>query len=101
MSGDDLATSLTLKPTARYNGFIQTSGNLDIIGMEVEGTLVVKLSRVMTHPVRTLLNEVFVLPPKRILLILLCYKCGRRQQGHLGSERAKWVAIWRRRVAME
>jgi hypothetical protein len=68
MSGDDLATSLTLKPTARYNGFIQTSGNLDIIGMEVEGTLVVKLSPVMTHPVRTLLNEVFVLPPKRILL---------------------------------
>jgi type II restriction/modification system DNA methylase subunit YeeA len=34
-------------------------------------------------------------------LVLLCYKCGRRQQGHLGSERAKWVAIWRRRVAME
>ena len=34
-------------------------------------------------------------------LILLCYKCGRRQQGHLGRERARWVAIWRRRVAME
>lgn len=34
-------------------------------------------------------------------IVLLCYKCGRRQQGHLGSERAKWVAIWRRRVAME
>ena len=34
-------------------------------------------------------------------LVLLCYKCGRRQQGHLGRERARWVAIWRRRVAME
>src|ERR1035438_3489307 len=35
------------------------------------------------------------------LLILLCYKNWRRQQGHLGRERARWVAIWRRRVAME
>jgi hypothetical protein len=35
------------------------------------------------------------------LLVLLCYKNGRRQQGHLGSERARWVAIWRRRVVME
>jgi hypothetical protein len=35
------------------------------------------------------------------VLVLLCYKNGRRQQGHLGSERARWVAIWRRRVVME
>src|ERR1019366_7008466 len=34
-------------------------------------------------------------------LILLCYKKPRRQQGHLGRERARWVAIWRRRVAIE
>src|SRR5271157_4722029 len=34
-------------------------------------------------------------------LVLLCYKNWRRQQGHLGRERARWVAIWRRRVAME
>jgi hypothetical protein len=34
-------------------------------------------------------------------LVLLCYKSWRRQQGHLGRERARWVAIWRRRVAME
>ena len=31
----------------------------------------------------------------------LCYKKPRRQQGHLGRERARWVAIWRRRVAIE
>jgi hypothetical protein len=36
-----------------------------------------------------------------VMLVLLCYKKWRRQQGHLGRERAKWVAIWRRRVAME
>ena len=35
------------------------------------------------------------------LLVLLCYKNWRRQQGHLGRERARRVAIWRRRVAME
>src|SRR5208337_3062291 len=35
------------------------------------------------------------------LTVLLCYKNWRRQQGHLGRERARWVAIWRRRVAME
>ena len=35
------------------------------------------------------------------LLVLLCYKKPRRQQGHLGRERAKWVAIRRRRVAIE
>jgi hypothetical protein len=34
-------------------------------------------------------------------LVLLCYKKPRRQQGHLGRERARWVAIWRRRVAIE
>src|SRR5208283_4540942 len=34
-------------------------------------------------------------------LVLLCYKKPRKQQGHLGRERAKWVAIWRRRVAIE
>ena len=34
-------------------------------------------------------------------LLLLCYKKPRRQQGHLGRERARWVAIWRRRVAIE
>ncbi|MGA3317493.1 MAG: hypothetical protein ABSC64_13770, partial [Candidatus Korobacteraceae bacterium] len=34
-------------------------------------------------------------------LVLLCYKKPRRQQGHLGRERAKWVAIRRRRVAIE
>jgi TonB dependent receptor len=34
-------------------------------------------------------------------LILLCYKKSRRQQGHLGRERARWVAIWRRTVAIE
>jgi hypothetical protein len=37
----------------------------------------------------------------QIVLVLLCYKKSRRQQGHLGRERARWVAIWRRRVAME
>jgi hypothetical protein len=36
-----------------------------------------------------------------VALVLLCYKNGRRQQGHPGSERARWVAIWRRRVVME
>jgi hypothetical protein len=35
------------------------------------------------------------------LLVLLCYKNPRRQQGQRGRERARWVAIWRRRVAME
>jgi hypothetical protein len=34
-------------------------------------------------------------------LVLLCYKKPRRQQGHLGRERAKWVAIRRCRVAIE
>jgi hypothetical protein len=34
-------------------------------------------------------------------LVLLCHKSERRQQGHLGRARARWVAIWRRRVAME
>ena len=34
-------------------------------------------------------------------LVLLCYKNPRKQQGHLGRERARWVAIWRRRVAIE
>src|ERR1035437_8263350 len=34
-------------------------------------------------------------------LVLLCYKYARRQQGHLGRERARWVARWRRRVAMD
>jgi hypothetical protein len=34
-------------------------------------------------------------------LVLLCYKKSRRQQGHLGRERAKWAAMWRRRVAIE
>src|SRR5271166_6645003 len=34
-------------------------------------------------------------------LVLLCYKNWRRQQGHLGRERARWAAIWRRRLAME
>lgn len=33
-------------------------------------------------------------------LVLLCYKW-RRQQGHRGRDRAKWVAIRRRRVAIE
>ena len=35
------------------------------------------------------------------LLLLLCYKKSRRQQGHLGRERARWVAILRRTVAIE
>jgi hypothetical protein len=35
------------------------------------------------------------------LLILLCYKNPWRQQGHRGRDRARWVAIWRRRVAIE
>ena len=34
-------------------------------------------------------------------LVPLCYKNPRRQQGHLGRERARCVAICRRRVAME
>jgi hypothetical protein len=34
-------------------------------------------------------------------LVVLCYKKSRRQQGHLGRERARWVAIWRRTVAIE
>jgi hypothetical protein len=33
-------------------------------------------------------------------LVLLCYKKSRRQQGHLGRERARWVAIWRCTVAI-
>ena len=36
-----------------------------------------------------------------VVLVLLCYKKSRRQQGHLGRERARWVAIWRRTVAIE
>ena len=39
-----------------------------LIGMEVEGTARLKLSPVMTHPVRTLLNEMFIAPPTRLLL---------------------------------
>lgn len=35
------------------------------------------------------------------LLLLLCYKGSRRQHGHLGRERARCVAIWQRRVAIE
>jgi len=35
------------------------------------------------------------------LLILLCYKNPRRQHGQRGSERERWVAIWRRSVAMD
>ena len=34
-------------------------------------------------------------------LILLCYKATRRQQGQRGRDRARWVAIRRRRVAIE
>jgi hypothetical protein len=34
-------------------------------------------------------------------LVLLCYKHPRRQHGQRGSERARWVAIWRRSVAMD
>jgi len=34
-------------------------------------------------------------------LVLLCYKKPRQQQGQRGRERARWVASWRRRVAME
>jgi hypothetical protein len=34
-------------------------------------------------------------------IVLLCYKVMRRQQGHRGSDRARWVAIRRRRVAIE
>jgi hypothetical protein len=34
-------------------------------------------------------------------LILLCYKRRCRQQGHLGRDRARCVAICRRRVAMD
>jgi hypothetical protein len=40
-------------------------------------------------------------PYCRVPLVLLCHKSERRQQGHLGRARARWVAIWRRRVAME
>jgi hypothetical protein len=35
------------------------------------------------------------------IVVLLCYKYAYRQQGHLGRERARWVAMWRRRVAMD
>jgi transposase len=57
-----------------------------------------------------LLPACYVLPPQlrdlRCLLhyrnlVLLCYKRRWRQQGHLGRERARWVAICRRRVAMD
>jgi CRISPR-associated endonuclease/helicase Cas3 len=34
-------------------------------------------------------------------LVLLCYKNPRRQHGQRGSEWARWVAIWRRSVAMD
>ena len=34
-------------------------------------------------------------------LVLLCYKVRRRQQGQRGRDRARWVAIRRRRVAIE
>ena len=30
---------------------------------------------------------------KSFVLVLLCYKNWRKQQGHLGRERARWVAI--------
>ena len=33
--------------------------------------------------------------------VLLCYKRRRRQQGRRGRDRARWVAMWRRRVAIE
>jgi hypothetical protein len=61
--------SLTLKPVSGYNDVIPKSGNLATIGMEVEGAFRKALSR-MSHPVRTLLNEIFVLPPKRTILRL-------------------------------
>jgi hypothetical protein len=35
------------------------------------------------------------------VIVLLCYKYACRQQGHLGRERARCVARWRRRVAMD
>jgi SRSO17 transposase len=38
---------------------------------------------------------------ERDYLVLLCYKVTRRQQGHLGKERARWVAICQRRVVMD
>ena len=34
-------------------------------------------------------------------LVLLCYKIRRRQHGQRGSERARWVAICRRRVVID
>ena len=43
----------------------------------------------------------FPRPVRLSALVLLCYKKPRRQQGHLGRERARWVEIWRRRVAIE
>jgi hypothetical protein len=53
-------------------------------------------------PLPTLLGMSDSLPTyANSVLILLCYKNGRRQHGHLGKERARWVAIWRRREAME
>jgi hypothetical protein len=35
------------------------------------------------------------------LLVLLCHKKSRRQQGHLGRERARCAVSWQRRLAME
>jgi len=71
----------------RNNGRVTWSGNGDLIDQA-------------SH----LLAEVGVLRRQKNPssgLLLLCYKKSRRQQGHLGRERARWVAIWRRRVAME
>jgi len=34
-------------------------------------------------------------------VVLLCYKKPRKQQGQRGKDRARWVAMERRRVAME
>ena len=56
-----------------------------------------------TATVRILLPEIVLVIAAVVtsLLVLLCHKSERRQQGHLGRARARWVAIWRRRVAME
>ena len=57
-------------------------------------------SALCTSPHKTE-NQAIALNLLDTVIVLLCYKNFRKQHGHLGRERARWVAIWRRTEAIE
>jgi signal transduction histidine kinase len=72
----------------------------------IRGKLEMSLSRTeneeQTEPIVSAIEELDQLTDfLNKSLVLLCYKKSRRQQGHLGRERARCAASWQRRVAME